>query len=306
MKEIPLYRLDERHRPVHRIEGDFPAFGYNVPGKVFPIRNFELYSSQGLRLHTMGPLRSDFYRIGLVLRGHCDIQLGLEHFVQVPGTVNCTFPNQLFSKWNISDDIFGYYILFNPGFLDGLLPDALIGEEFPFFSYSGNAFFQLATDSIRRMEDLLFRINDELQDQRTGREEVIQHYLYLILLELKRNYRPPGTDVGETAALVRKFRQLVNEYYLSRQRVSDYAELLHVTPNHLNRMVKEVSGRTASDVIAEMILQEAKVLLRYTDQSVSEIAYCLSFSEPSSFNRFFKKGAGLTPREYRENAGSGQ
>src|SRR5207248_10168728 len=57
------------------------------------------------------------------------------------------------------------------------------------------------------------------------------------------------------------------------------------TPNHLNRTVKEVSGRTASSHIAEMLLHEAKVLLKYTNLSVAEIAYRLQFSEPSSFNR---------------------
>jgi AraC family transcriptional regulator, transcriptional activator of pobA len=297
--------LDDRHRPVHRSEGDFTPFGYNMLDRVVRVKDFELYSSDGLRLHMMGPLRSTFYRVGLVLRGSCKIRLGLEEFTQTAGTVNCTFPNQLFSKWDISKNIFGYYILFNPGFLDGLLPDAQIPKEFPFFGYSGNSFFQLEPPAIRQLEALLFRMNDELQEQRIGREKAIQLYLYLLLLELKRNYRDETAAVPETTALVIKFKKLVNEHYLSRQRVADYAEMLYVTPNHLNRTVKEVSGRTASDHITEMILQEAKVLLKYTDLSVAEISYKLQFSEPSSFNRSFKKGTGLTPLEYR-NAGSGQ
>ena len=71
-------------------------------------------------------------------------------------------------------------------------------------------------------------------------------------------------------------------------------------------MVKEVSGRTASDHIAEMVLQEAKILLNHTDLSAAEIAYRLRFSEPSSFNRFFRKGSGHTPLEYRMMTASGQ
>jgi AraC family transcriptional activator of pobA len=306
MKSIPQYKLDDRHRSVHRVEGDFTPFGYNVLGSVSRVTNFELYSSDGLRMHPIGPMRCDFYRIGLILRGHCDLQMGLEHFAQTGGTVNCSFPNQLFSKTNISEDIVGYYVLFNPGFLDGLIPDARIPEEFPFFSYAGTPFFQLEQDTIGRVVDFLFRINDELQSNRPDREKAIQLYLYLALLELKRSYRDQSTDVPETTALVTKFKKLVNRHYLTMQRVADYAGLLHITPNHLNRTVKEVSGRTASDHIAEMILQEAKVLLRNTDLSVAEIAYRLQFSEPSSFNRFFKKDAGSTPLEYRTHAGSGQ
>jgi len=306
MKEIPQYKLDDTHRPVHRVEGDFTPFGNNVAGPAFRIDNFELYSSDGLRMHPMGPFRCDLYRIGLVLRGSCELQMGLEHFSQTPGTVNCSFPNQLFSKKAISKDIFGYYVLFNPGFLEEVIPDARMAEEFPFFSYAGSPFFRLETAAIRQVEELLHRIDDELHGLRTGREKAVQLYLYLVLLELKRGYVDQSAGIPESTALVIKFRKLVHQHYLSLQKVTDYATMLYVTPNHLNRVVKEVTGRTASEHIAEMIQQEAKALLRYTDLSVAEIAYKLQFSEPSAFNRSFKKAGGLTPLAYRSNAGSGQ
>ena len=302
MKQIPQYKLDDWYRPVHRIEGAFAPFGYNALDPALRIKDFELYSSEGLK-SSMGPLRSEFYRIGLTLRGSCDVQLGLEHFQHRAGTVNCTFPNQIFSKSNISKDIFGYYILFNPGFLDAVIPDAKIPDEFPFFSYAGNPFFQLEPPAVRQIEDFVLRINDELQHQRQGKGKAIQLYLYLILLELKRSYPDPARNVpeeaSETIVLVTQFRKLVQQHYLAKQQVADYADMLHVTPNHLNRTVKEVSGRTASSHIAEMLLQEAKVLLKYTDLSVAEIAYRLQFSEPSSFNRFFKKESDRTPLGYR-------
>jgi AraC family transcriptional activator of pobA len=306
VKQIPQYHLDERHRPLHRAEGEFTPFGNNVPGANNRIRDFELYSSDGLRMQPMGPFRCDFYRIGLVLYGNCHLQMGVEHFFQTPGTVNCSFPNQVFSKKEISPDIFGYYVLFNPGFLNDLIADARIAEEFPFFSYGGTPFFPLETPAIRQVEDLLRHMDAELHTDKAGREKAIRLYLYLLLLELKRNYQDQSTGVAETTALVMRFRKLVGEHYLTRQRVADYAALLHVTPNHLNRTIKEVSGRTASDHIAEMILQEAKILLSNTDLSAAEVAYRLRFSEPSSFNRFFRKGSGHTPLEYRMIAASGQ
>jgi AraC family transcriptional activator of pobA len=306
MKEIPQYHLDERHRPLHREEGPFIPFGNNVPGAVNRVSDFELYSSDGLRMQPMGPFRCDFYRIGLVLRGSCHLQMGLEHFVQTPGTVNCSFPNQVFSKTEISPEIFGYYVLFNPGFLDDVIADARIAEEFPFFSYSGTPFFQLETTAVRQSEDLLRHMDAELHTNKAGREKAIRLYLYLLLLELKRSYRDQSIGVAETVALVMRFRKLVGEHYLTLQRVADYAAMLHVTPNHLNRIVKEVTGRTASDHIAEMVMQEAKILLNHTDLSAAEIAYRLRFSEPSSFNRFFRKGSGRTPLEYRMMAASGQ
>jgi AraC-like DNA-binding protein len=65
-------------------------------------------------------------------------------------------------------------------------------------------------------------------------------------------------------------------------------------------MVKEVTGRTASDCIREMLVQEAKSLLRYTDSSVSEIAYRMDFSDPAAFNRWFRSAADDTPLNWRK------
>lgn len=306
MKQIPQYKLDDQYRSIHREEGIGDAFGYNQLPRELRIPDFELYSSEGLVRTRMGPLRSEFYRVGLTVRGSCDVQLGLERYTHRAGTVNCTHPNQLFSKSNISAGSFGYYFNFNPSFLESLIPGNRIPEEFPFFDYAGTPFFQLEPATVGQVEALIFRINEELKANKPEKEMAIRLNLYLILLEMKRSYQAQGlgtyTDIPETSALLIRFKKLVGQYYLEKQHVADYAEMLHVTPNHLNRTVKDVSGRTASDHIAEMIAQEAKVLLRFTDLSVAEIAWRLQFSEPSSFNRFFKKETQMTPLEYRTNA----
>jgi len=301
-QEIPQYTLDERYRHIHRTEEVVHPFGYNRLDPSLRVKDFELYSSDGLT-SSMGPLRSEFYRIGLTLRGTCDVQLGLEHYQHRPGTVNCTYPHQIFSKSNISKDIFGYYLLFNPPFPEPMIARERIADEFPFFHYSGVPFFQLGADTLRRIEELLFSINGELQQDKPEKATAIRLYLYLVLLELKRSYQEQDLgsyhDIPEATALVIKFRKLIGQHYLEKQQVVDYASLLYVTPNHLNRTVKEVTGRTASAHIAEMILLEAKSLLQYTELPLAEIAWRLRFSEPSSFHRFFKKETGQTPVEYR-------
>src|SRR5580692_7299215 len=94
--DIPQYKLDQHYHSVHRIDEAATEFGYNRLAASLRIPDFELYSSEGL-VPNMGPLRSAFYRVGLTMRGHCDVQLGLEHYRHQAGTVNCTIPNQLFS-----------------------------------------------------------------------------------------------------------------------------------------------------------------------------------------------------------------
>ena len=80
---------------------------------------------------------------------------------------------------------------------------------------------------------------------------------------------------------------------------SGFADQLNVHVNHLNRAVKENLDKTTTQVIAERVVQEAKILLRHSRWSVAEIAYALGFSEATHFNNFFKKHAGISPRKFR-------
>jgi AraC-like DNA-binding protein len=148
------------------------------------------------------------------------------------------------------------------------------------------------------------RIDNELQQQKSGREKAVKMYLYLLLLEAKRGYERQGIGnaaihLSKNYKLTNRFKKLVTQHYLTKRQVADYAQMLGVSPNHLNKTIKENTGKTASGAIKEMLLQEAKSLLRYTDNSVAQIAYKLDFSDPASFNRFFKTITNGTPLSFR-------
>ena len=299
--EIPKYDL-EQFRAVHRMKEGASGFGYNSLDRSRYIPGFELYSSSGL-IRNVGPLRSAFYRLSLTVEGTLDMQIGLDHYRHQNRTIAFTFPNQIFSKNNISADAWGYYVLFTADFLEELLPAGRMPAEFPFLSATGMPLFVLAERELAVCVDWLKQMDGEIQGDRPGRERAVQLYLYLLLLEAKRSYERQGLDrpapVPAGHGLVSRFHKLVVAHFLTRRQVADYAQLLSVSANHLNKVVKEVTGRTASDSIREMLVQEAKSLLLYTDSSIAEIGYRLDFSDPASFNRFFKAGTGETPLTYR-------
>jgi AraC family transcriptional regulator, transcriptional activator of pobA len=299
--EIPQYNLD-KFTPLHRHKNSSSLFGYNSIEQLKKIDGFEIYSSEGL-ISSMGPLKSEFYRISLTVTGTLDMQIGLENYRHQPSSICFTYPGQIFSKNNISLDIFGYYLLFTADFLDDIIPSIKMAGEFPFYDISGIPFFHLSDNELKSISELVIKIDYELKQHQTGRVKAIKMYLYLILLESKRSYERQQLHINPTfsgiQSLVSRFRKLVSLHYLSKRQVADYAEMLLVSPNHLNRVVKEITGKTASDSIKEMLLQEAKSLLKYTDSSISEIAYQLNFSDPASFNRFFKSTAKETPANYR-------
>jgi AraC family transcriptional regulator, transcriptional activator of pobA len=98
-----------------------------------------------------------------------------------------------------------------------------------------------------------------------------------------------------------EFKKLLNYNITKHRSVSFYAAELNVTPNHLNKSVRTTLGKSASALIDEMLILEAKVLMQKNDMSVGEIAYEIGFEDVSYFGRFFKKHTGFTPTEYRKS-----
>ena len=82
-----------------------------------------------------------------------------------------------------------------------------------------------------------------------------------------------------------------------------FALQLNVHINHLNKALKEITQQSTTQIIAERILQEAKILLKHSTWNVAEIAFALGFTEVTHFNNFFKKYVQLSPLKYRNNKG---
>jgi AraC family transcriptional activator of pobA len=100
--------------------------------------------------------------------------------------------------------------------------------------------------------------------------------------------------------LLEKFIRLVDNYYIEKRTVEEYADLLFVTPNHLSQSIKSAAGKNALSYINERIISEAKSMIQYTGLEMAEIAYNLNFSDPANFGKFIKRLTGLTPLEFRK------
>lgn len=106
---------------------------------------------------------------------------------------------------------------------------------------------------------------------------------------------------SHVAAIPEKFLQLVFKRDKTPLNVSDYAGILKVTPNYLNKTVKSHTHRTAIDWIEIARINMAKQLLRNRSYSIAEIAEKTGLVDQSYFSRFFKKKTGITPSEYRNS-----
>jgi len=96
-----------------------------------------------------------------------------------------------------------------------------------------------------------------------------------------------------------QYSSLIENNYKLEKELSYYAGKLNITKKKLSSICKKEVGRTASSLISERIVMESKRLLKYTNKSISEIAFDLNYNDPSYFVKFFRKNTNLTPGEYR-------
>lgn len=301
-KEIKTYQLDNRYLFVHKESTTDSDFGLDNTSELID-NGFGLYSSARVK-DRIGPLKSKFYRVAICRRGFVNVDCGLETFNHQRNTIHFNFPSQLFSLYDKSEDMFAYYILFTEKFIEDILPLKNIQQQFPFLDYEGVPFFQLTESEATEIEDLFFKIDNEIKRKDKGVKQTIQLYINLILIAANRSYQRQNlskkVEPQKDGTVVTRYKKLVSQYFITKRNVSDYASMIAVTPNHLSKLIKEQTGKNASSFIEEMLLMESKALLRHTELSISEIAYQLDFTDPSHFNKFFKKGAETTPLQYRK------
>jgi AraC family transcriptional activator of pobA len=99
--------------------------------------------------------------------------------------------------------------------------------------------------------------------------------------------------------LFHSFRELLGQTAEIKNNVAHYADILNTTPQNLNAICRKAVNQSATEVLAEHIISEAKRLLFYTNLSVSEISFTLHFSDSSHFVKYFKRFTGHTPQAFR-------
>lgn len=300
-EDIASYTLNPSFHQVHKTGTVKSEFGLDNTTELIH-DGFGLYSSSGLKMK-IGPIKSEFFRLGLGKKGSVHLNCGLESYFFQPNSMVFTFPGQVFSLHDRSDDFDAYYMFFTEGFIEDALSLKNLREQYPFFNYAGMQHIPLNEQEAADIEQLILRINHEIKNRKSDIKQAIQLYIQLILMEAKRSYMRQQLGSKETGSmdnvLLRNYKRLVSQHFIFKRNVSDYAQLLNISPDHLSKTIRSQTGKTAHQFIDEMLLLESKALLLHTDLTVTEVAYRLEFTDPSYFNKFFRKLTSVTPLQYR-------
>ena len=119
--------------------------------------------------------------------------------------------------------------------------------------------------------------------------------------DLYRGKQWPNQTLTRSDEIQKKFLGLVMKHYTSNRQTSFYASHLSISTQHLCMIVKQKTGRSVSDIIADMVIMDAKSQLKSTDLTIQEISYSLNFPNVSFFGKYFKRYVGVSPQKFRNS-----
>jgi AraC-like DNA-binding protein len=201
----------------------------------------------------------------------------------------------------MSEDARGYFCHFDTGIFEQPFFNAKVLSDYSFLQPAGYPVVAVDASSVSRLTVLLERLVAEYAKPDLADFSIVAVYLVTLFTELKQSMKPSEIAKKNAAfRITQAYKDALSQHIYTKQYVTEYAHLLAVTPDHLNKCVRTTTGRSAQDLLSEMLMLEAKVLLRQTQLTITEIAYKLSEKAPSDFSRFFKAKTGLTPKQYKQ------
>lgn len=238
----------------------------------------------------------------LCLRGECDITIHLsEHKIQKNDIVTI-LPETFVHVHRQSPDCRLYLIGFNKELLNGI---NLFNSTMNYLSALIDTPIIPLRPEITELFQDYFRLLIKMK--RMGakpNKELISTMLLTILHgvgSIHQNTNVTTRTFNRGGEIVKRLVQYIIKHYTKERSVAFYADLLHISPQHLSTTVNKITGKTVTDIIAKLVITDAEAKLKSTDFTIQEIAYSLNFPDISFFGKYFKRYTGMSPKQYRES-----
>jgi len=206
------------------------------------------------------------------------------------------------------DNQHGFFCIFTQDFL---LPgkSGVVLDELPIFKPGSYPIFELTEIEVEELNSLFSKMYRELGSDYVYKYDLLRNYV-MELIHFGQKLQPASASYPAHTAAARVsslFIELLERQFpiesphqkLSLRTAKDYADRLAVHVNHLNKVLKEHTGKTTTDFISSRIVQEAKILLKQTDWNISQISYSLGFEQVAHFSNFFRKQTSIGPSAFR-------
>ncbi|AYB35128.1 helix-turn-helix domain-containing protein [Chryseolinea soli] len=277
------------------------------------LQHFEIHN-RCIWKNTAAAHRLDFYLVFLVIAGEGTHRMGL-HEHDLHKNMLCFVGPNVISSWDwTGNDHRGYFCSFSDDFFNTGRNDKQFLSQLPFFQIDGHAVLELSDEQTSQYATLFQFMENEYAQRGAYSDEVLRSCLHALVYKAHSEYPPqrstqaPGDRSGLrllqafTELYSRDFEPIQQGKIIRVRKVSDYAEALGVSQNHLNDTVRALTGHSAGQLVRIRLVKQATMCLMHSSKTVSEIAYLLGYEDPSYFARFYKSQTGKAPSEVVKNA----
>ena len=218
----------------------------------------------------------------------------------------CIFPDQWISLVK-NEHFHCSFIVLNNTLSLQLLPKVqnIVQYLFDFFLFvRENPCIHLSDKEIATIQDYQ-RFLCKREEKELFRREIQQNLLMALMYELcniagRVILQQKNKSKNRKTTYTEQFLIELSQNFRKERSVQFYADRLHISPKYLSGIIREVSGKYASQWIEEAVINEAKHLLDNTSLSIQEITNELHFCNQSFFGKFFKEHTGYSPKNYRK------
>lgn len=246
------------------------------------------------------PLRSTIHTLIYLTHGEAIMTIGSDTYTVYAGECLIVPAGILYSFSN-HDVNEGYICGFHNDFLLSQFGKKELLQTFDFLNVWGNPRIQPNGQQSQFVQQVMERIFFEYASNGLKNTNLVQAYLTAFLYELNQCYHSlTDATKSRSSRLVNQFKEAISLHVRTQHRVTDYAAMLHVSPNHLNKVIKQNTGKSPTQWIDEALMTEAKALLYQTELSINEVAAEIGIFDQSYFSRLFKKHQRMTPQQFRK------
>jgi AraC family transcriptional activator of pobA len=274
------------------------------------LKGFKVYEVHGDNTVIPTYSRRDYYKIG-INTGKNRVHYA-DRTIDTDGTILFFGNPYIPYSWEVLSPTFsGYACLFTESFLQVNERSESL-QQSPLFKIGSTPIFPLSEQQKQFIDVIFQKMLSEQQTDYVFKDELIRNYINLIIHEALRLQPTENFSQYKNASsrITSLFLELLERQFpvelitepLKLRTAQDFSQNLSVHVNHLNRAVKEITGKSTSIHIAERITNEAKALLQHTSWTTAEIAYALGFEYPTYFNNYFKRITGVAPQAFRLQA----
>jgi len=269
------------------------------PGNFF-IRYFNARSAQHQSFITQ---QEQYFEVWWFRSGNGELIVDDVSYSVAPNTIFCIAPQQM-RYIQPAGSMQAYCLGFTTDFLS---PWILQTEGIAWFcSYVANKQVHICTpskDVLHDMADVMQKMQKEYDQHGLAHAAMLSALLCVMMMYCFRQLQSEDYAFTYTRnrEMTQKFIALVKQHFITRRAVADYASELCITTNHLNRIVKKVTGYTASYHIQQQVIAEAKRMAIQSNSSMKEIAYRIGFDDLAHFSRFFKNNSGINFSLFKKN-----